>query len=376
MSILLAFSFVSYAVQDSLTTNVLLPAQHQATVKFGGLRGHIIPHANDMLHLITGHPTGLIAEYNFKKNLNSEWQRAFNFPDYGITAVTQWYQNDILGDAYGAMAHIKFYLFRSNFNVKLAQGLGYATNPFHITENTKNNVFGTRIMGAFEVALEYNKTNLYKNFGFSSGLSIIHFSNGRTRSPNKGINGLFAEVALNYSFESKINKTKVLSPKVERYLPDSVEKVRFVSIFRGGINENIYLNQGQHPFYHIGLYAQKRTSRFTTWQLGLDGFWSYMRRQQIQYVSSAFPDVNQNVDADTDFRRIGIVIGHNTHINKLVLVKHLGTYLYRPFNDDNKWLYQRIGLQYDFTKQFFTVVTLKTHFAKAEAVEYGFGLRW
>src|SRR5690606_30062565 len=95
-------------------------------------------------------------------------------------------------------------------------------------------------------------------------------------------------------------------------------------------------------------------------------------REYIKYKSVAYPE--ENVSAETDFKRIGIFMGHELMISKLSAEAHFGYYIYSPF----KYLgpfYQRIGMKYHFSDDVFSSMSLKTHGAKAEALEFGIGIK-
>ena len=81
-----------------------------------------------------------------------------------------------------------------------------------------------------------------------------------------------------------------------------------------------------------------------------------------------------NIDPDTDYKRVGLFVGHELFINKLSLVTQFGYYVYYPFDFEGR-TYQRIGLKRYFGDRWFGALTLKSHAAKAEALEFGIGVR-
>jgi hypothetical protein len=86
----------------------------------------------------------------------------------------------------------------------------------------------------------------------------------------------------------------------------------------------------------------------------------------------SFPELD--IDPDTDFKRAGMFLGYELYISKLSVLAQLGYYVYYPFDFEGQ-VYNRIGLKYYFGKKLFGAVTLKSHGAKAEAVEFGLGIR-
>ena len=61
-------------------------------------------------------------------------------------------------------------------------------------------------------------------------------------------------------------------------------------------------------------------------------------------------------------------------LNKTSLITQLGYYVYYPFDFEGR-TYVRIGLKRYFAKKWFGALTLKSHGAKAEGVEFGVGVR-
>src|SRR5690606_34348942 len=94
--------------------------------------------------------------------------------------------------------------------------------------------------------------------------------------------------------------------------------------------------------------------------------------EYIKYYSVAYPE--EGIDANTDYRRVGIFIGHELIINRVSIEAQLGYYAYQPFKKDIA-IYDRVGMKYRFSDKFFGVLSLKTHLFLAEALEDGIGYR-
>ena len=48
-------------------------------------KGTIPLHNTDILHLIQGHPEGVIVGWNHRTNGEKEWEQRYNYPDYGAS---------------------------------------------------------------------------------------------------------------------------------------------------------------------------------------------------------------------------------------------------------------------------------------------------
>ena len=57
--------------------------------------GNILEHSKDIAHLITEHPKGVILSYNRKTYGLNEWERRYNYPDWGFSFMYQDFGNEI-----------------------------------------------------------------------------------------------------------------------------------------------------------------------------------------------------------------------------------------------------------------------------------------
>jgi hypothetical protein len=164
-----------------------------------------------------------------------------------------------------------------------------------------------------------------------------------------------------------------ISPEYIEYEAKKVtEPIRFNGVFRSGINESDVVGSGQYPFYIISAYADKRLGRVSAIQLGTDVFFSNFLKELIRFQSNSFPELG--VDPGADYKRVGLFMGHELFINSLSVVTQLGYYVYYPFDFEGR-VYNRIGLKRYFGPRWFAAVSLKSHAAKAEALEFGIGIR-
>ncbi|RAJ14543.1 acyloxyacyl hydrolase [Olleya aquimaris] len=330
-------------------------------------QGNITEHNSDISHLITGHPSGFILSYNQKTFGNQAWQSRYNFPDYGVSFIYQDLKNQFLGDNLGVYAHYNFYFFKRHLMFRIGQGLAYNTNPYHKVDNYRNNAFGTRLLSSTYLMLNYKKENLFNGFGLQTGLSLIHYSNANIKAPNSSINSITFNLGVNYNLDAD-NTPEYIKHVDEKY----TENIKYNLAFRTGVNESDIIDSGQYAFYILSAYADKRLNQKSAIQLGTDVFFSNFLKTHIRYKSVAFP--LDNVSGDEDYKRVGVFVGHELFISKTSLITQLGYYVYYPFDFEGR-VYNRIGLKRYFSNKWFGALTLKSHGAKAEAVEIGLGIR-
>ena len=107
-------------------------------------------------------------------------------------------------------------------------------------------------------------------------------------------------------------------------------------------------------------------------QLGTEVFFSKFLKELIYYKSVSFPE--EDVTGDEDYKRVGVFVGHELFISRTSFVTQLGYYVYYPFDFEGR-VYTRIGAKRYFGKKWFGALSLKSHGAKAEAIEFGLGVR-
>ena len=340
----------------------------KSTLDINEFYGSILLHNPDISHLITAHPMGLILSYNKKAYGLKEWEQAYNYPDVGGSFIYQEMNNATLGRNFGLYAHYNFYFFKRNLQFRLAQGLAYNTNPYDKNLNFRDNAYGSHILSSTYLMLNYHRENIIDGLGFKAGISVVHYSNANVKAPNTSTNTLAINLGLVYDLDGGAPVSYVTPTELEKI----TEPIRFNLVFRSGINESDVINSGQFPFYIFSAYADKRLSRKSAIQLGGDVFFSNFLKELIRYQSISFPE--EHIDPDTDYKRAGLFAGYELFINKISLLGQFGYYVYYPYDFEGR-TYLRIGMKYYINKKLFGAITLKSHGAKAEAVEFGIGVR-
>ena len=341
--------------------------ENQSSIDINYFKGNIALHNNEVLHLIGGHPEGIIVSWNKKTFGRESWEHHYNFPDYGLSFSYQDFKSDVIGKIYALHAHYNFYFFKRNFMLRIGNGLAYNTNPYHKINNHKNIAFGSRIQSSTFLMFNYKKDRIFENIGFQTGLTFTHYSNANVKSPNTGINSVAFNLGLTYDLnENEFQYTR--TDPVERFS----QPIKYNIVFRSGLNESDIIGSGQFPFYILSTYADKRISSKSAFQFGVDVFFSNFLKEYIKYNSSAFP--GRNEDGKADYKRVGLFVGHELFISKTSIITQLGYYAYFPYDFEGR-TYIRAGLKRYIGKKWFGAITVKSHGASAEAFEFGVGIR-
>lgn len=341
----------------------------QYQLEAGYYYGSIIPHSQKIVHLIRQHPEGLFIGVNRKTFGEKAWQSRLNYPDYGLSFHYQNNKNEVLGDLYGLYFHYNFYFFHRHLQFRIAEGIAYNTNPYHRENNYRNLAYGLNWMPATYFMLNYQKENIWEGIGLRAGIFMIHHSNAKLKTPNTSTNTVGANVSLIYNIDYQ---------QAPSYLPrDSTtlkysEPIKLNLAFRSGVHESHIIGSGRYPFYNFSAYTDKRVSKTSAFQLGVDLFVSRMRKREIKMMAVSFPE--KNINSEADYKRLGAFVGYEFFINNLSFEPQLGFYIYNHYRED-KVSYQRLSLKYYFYKNLFAGIGLVSQTSKAEAMEISLGLR-
>lgn len=331
--------------------------------------GSILLHNPDISHLIRGHPAGFILSLNRQTFGSEAWQQLYGYPDQGISFIYQHMANPTLGDNLGLYLHYNFYFWKRNLQLRIGQGIAFNTNPYDARENFRNNAYGSHLMSSTYLKLQFHRQRIWDRLGLQAGITLVHYSNANVRAPNTSTNTLGLTAGLIYDLDA--------APEggftYKRWEPSPIkEGIRLNLVFRSGINESDVVGSGQFPFYILSAYADKRLGRLSAIHLGTEVYFSNFLKELIRFQATSFPELG--VAPDTDFRRVGVMVGHELFVNKISVLAQLGYYLYYPFDFEGR-VYNRIGIKRYFGPKWFGAISLKSHGAKAEAIEFGLGIR-
>lgn len=328
--------------------------------------GSLVVQNKDVAQLNRNQPEGVVLSFSVKTFGEQYWQQEYHYPDWGISLGYQNFNSQVLGENISVYGHYNFYFLARKLQFRMGQGIGVNTNPFNLDTNFKNNAYGSRILASSYLLVSYQKRNLYKGFGLQGGFSFFHHSNGSFRAPNSGTNLFAIHIGVRYDFDEK--KAVYIPMEKKQSFKEPFHYNLFV---RGGINEGDIVGLGQHPFLVLGGFVDKRISYKSTFQLGAEIFLSKFLEKEIEYRAIAFS--NEEL-AGTDYKRVAIFGGYELRISKFAIPIQLGYYVYWP-SEYELPIYERIGVKYYFTENFYGTATVKAHAANAEAIEFGVGIR-
>ncbi|GAB5399102.1 MAG: hypothetical protein Aureis2KO_06870 [Aureisphaera sp.] len=330
--------------------------------------GAMLRHNKNVAHLVTNQPQGFILSYNRKTFGEKYWQRAYNYPDWGASFIYQDFNGVSLDRNFGLYGHYNFYFLKRNLQFRLGQGIAYTTDPFDIDSNFKNTAYGSSFMASTYMMINFQKQDIVQGLGLQAGLVFVHHSNGSFKAPNTGTNVVALNAGVTYNFSSD-TPVEYVEDSIEE---DFSEKVTYNFLIRGGVNEGDIIGLGQHPFWVLTAFADKRLNYKSTLQFGVEAFFSKFLEKEIEYRALAFN--SSTLNGDEDYKRVGVFVGHEFRMGTIAIPAQVGYYLYWPYEYEIR-VYSRVGVKHYFTNKWFGVATVKTHGANAEAIEFGIGIR-
>jgi len=211
-------------------------------------------------------------------------------------------------------------------------------------------------MGQFDY-----KLSVSKNIEISSGLSLLHFSNGKISVPNLGINSISTYIGCAYLIPVKSTE----KPTIQNTHDD--KKLEH-SIFYGMAIKQIYPAGGKYYTANTLSYNVKKTlNQKRKLGLGMDLFYDFSDKASFERKGFDKPNLT--------YMKNGIYIIHDYRLNKASIFLHLGTYIYAfEKNQDVGMIYDRLGFQYYFNNVFSAHIALKTHYAKADFIEWAMNI--
>ncbi len=329
--------------------------------------GFIIPHRSEMLHLIQGHSGGVNVQLMKESLGQSQWERNFQCPEYGIDFYYNYTGNaEQLGHQLALSYLVRLPLRRLeivrekkkyfNHSLGLGIGLGYNTKTWDLETNTQSQVIGSHFNAA--LTIEY-LTQIFslKKIQVRGGLRLTHYSNGAFSLPNLGTNNIALALTISQKSGEEFKK-KMGRDKIEKHQ-------RLLLSVAGGLKEIPPPYGKKYGSLTFSALGERRVSYKSSFLLGTE----------IMFNSAVKTLRNRMEETQTGWEKnaqLSLVFGYGLNFNRLQVRVLQGFYLVNPWQADGTF-YQRVALCYQVTDRLQALLGLKTHFAKADHSEIGIG---
>ncbi|MDP4268223.1 MAG: acyloxyacyl hydrolase [Bacteroidota bacterium] len=328
--------------------------------------GFVFWHTSKIRHLSRSHFPAYQGNILYYTAGNDEWTYLYKCPTIGLSYYyTDLGNNKILGKAGGIMPLIYFPLLtgkHTKFNFRTGLGLGYVSNPFNRLTNNKDDAIGS--YWNIEASIGYDlRWEIGKHLTLLTSLDFTHFSNGGFKMPNYGLNIPSIGGGIAY----KLNRNEIIKGH-DKLFPDFDRKINYLVIGTFSYTETGRPNGDKFYGYSLSINANKRFCYKHDFGVSLDLFYNTSNLFRLSQDSI-------KVDHNWEIVRPGIGLTHNFIFSRISFLTEMGYYLYTKDVSDGSF-YHRLGFRYLIGKHFISNLTLKTHFAKAEGVEFGMGYKF
>lgn len=338
---------------------------HTYSVGANVYQGAVLAHAPEIRQFAPLRPVGFEVFMNRNSYGYTYHEDRYGCPDVGLALTYTDYRHPAIGKSWGATVYMDIPVARfrrSQLTLGLGTGLGYHTRPYRPTTEAANVMIGTPITLGMRAQVGYTY-RLSSHWRALLSARLIHYSNASYTRPNRGVNMPNLQLGLSRVLGRAIPAYALAS---EVRAPASYQSLSYYLGFSSGLK--MMKSEGErHHFINLHLYATYRPGPLSGFMAGVDVTWDNALRQ---YMRAYF------LDSSADYRRVGLVVGHELFYHRLSMLTHVGIYIYRPFRNVYAPIYQRLGLRYALTKNLTSSVMLKVHGARAESLELGLGLRF
>jgi len=287
-----------------------------------------------------------------------QWNKACNYPIIGATLFGGSVGNNIiLGTYWGGYGFIEFPFIKTKhyeFLGKLGSGVGYGTKIFDQETNPKNVAISTHFNAM--ICIGVKSSFIFHRNKITLGLDMTHFSNGAYKVPNLGVN--LPYVSLGYA--RTIQKAPIDSLTIHNVLPYRKWLFGITAIASA---KEVFPTEGK-KYMVLGLNASFRW--FTKPKVGMEGAIDIISKQAIFGYK---PEIQKS---QWDILQAGVYIGYILPLDQLHFAVGMGFYVKDKYQPED-FAYHRIGLRYYFKNGINAQLVLKSHWARADYVEWGIG---
>ncbi|MBZ5855628.1 acyloxyacyl hydrolase [Flavihumibacter profundi] len=310
------------------------------------------------------------------------WENQYNYPAYGIGWYTGYVGDvDIFGQPNALFGFITFPITRgklNSFHIEPALGFTFNLKPYNRDHNSINDAIGSKFAIYFSLH-GGGQYRLNREVDLLYGIDFTHFSNGRTVTPNLGLNMAGFSLGALYNFngtQHKVDNSEhpktILEARPTFGKTAGPDKIREnnVSLYQAIGTVQNKDDAGTTHSYLTSSTVLEYQHKFNTMHgisFGFDAFIDPSARDTAEYplnkekMETFFPSVHVGYDFMFWRLTVRLQIGYNL------------TTIGRELKGNT---FMRPALRYEFTKRFYGQVGLKTmNGATADWIEFGAGYK-
>ena len=365
--------------QNPLYSKVGDPADNQGRFRTLEIRGHTGGHMYGGETLTSKLESGygaLEVRYAWQSRDEDLWGK-YGYPSYGVGLYAGFLGDpEIFGNPNAVFGFVNFPISnptrRNQFNIEPSLGLTYNLEPFDPENNPLNDAIGARMAVYFDLNFgwAYRWT---PDMDITYGIDFSHFSNGRSFTPNWGLNMLGINVGLRYHYNADQHKN------YKGMYPEDRLQSRYMRSEKTP-NVKVEKNQSVNVYFALGTVQTEEgagtDTRYGTFSLVLDYQHKFNNMHSVSAGLDYFVDnsVKETYpEGDGKNSLVGIHAGYDFMFWRLTTLLHGGTYITDKLGKED--LFLRPAIRYNINKWAYAQVGLKTIGFAADWVEFGIGFR-
>ncbi|MBK7094301.1 MAG: acyloxyacyl hydrolase [Saprospiraceae bacterium] len=347
--------------------------------------GYVFP-TNDFVRGINNKNDIIDAFQTFTLKLTKQttgskfWEQNYKYPEYGVgMSILDFYNPEEIGIPIAFFGYFSApFINHSRFKFSYEAGLGFAFNwKNYSPSNVYNNAIGAKQTAYIDLGLKTAfrlTSSLYLDMGFS----LSHFSNGRLKAPNLGLNTIAPKFSLHYQINPK--KTEYIEQENPNF---KTKNEIYLSAFTGlkniiydSLNVNLSEKYEGETFSVYGILALFNRQISNKSKIGIGFDISYDGSHQTQTaIDEGKTEVENGLFVDNI--HISVFPSYELIVNKVSIIIQPGFYLYRKnIKNQSPVFYQRIGLKYNFYNDFYVGLNLRTYqYHISDFIEWNIGYR-
>jgi hypothetical protein len=327
------------------------------------VHGIIMPHHSHIAYMIKDYSRGAELTITRKTDGSKRWHELYGYPEIGINLYfTGTGNSDVYGYITSAAAYASFNIFDTkyyNLRTNTSIGLAFASKKWNITSNKENLAIGTTV-NAYLMFGIYNSFRITKKTDIVAGIQFRHASNGKTKSPNSGLNFVTTSIGVKHMF-GDYNR---YNPSSDRY---NFSKNEYSFILAAGLKNPHRWIDKKSLITTLETNYLRQINEKELWGGGTDIFYdsSITTEQEDKRVKKEFDKTIS----------IGIHATYELCMGKVRFSFQQGIYVFDKYKEKGL-LYNRLAIRYPVNKYLITKIALKSHYAKADYIEWGIGYRF
>jgi hypothetical protein len=324
-------------------------------------------------------PHNKTIEYSLNKNIErlqltlttnsygrSYWDKRFRYPIYGVGYLYSSLGNkEVFGHAHAIFLFmdIPFSSREKNFSLgyQINFGISYLDRIFDISENPLNMAISSRlnVYGCFNINARFKLGDRQE---LIAGFNLSHYSNGKLATPNLGINTCTFSAGYTYAIlPVRYSRGQYTEKPV-------VKKHQAEVIVSGGTKTDDQLT-GTYFFISTLVVDYKYIT-------GLK--YSIGAGTDLFYDPSLGPNkVAEEGGSYTsaDLFQLGMHGAVYSRYSRLNIMLQVGAYVHANYYKYAR-VYSRVGIRYEIAPHILLSLSLKSHYAIADYIEWGVGYRF